>query len=247
MDAQTNPRPAAEQLAWVARQLWAGRLAGVLSTHSLDLPGYPFGSLVPYCLDADGMPLVLLSHLAQHTKNLEADGHCSLTVTASGDGDVQRLARLVAVGDMEPIPADQGGRFLRYFPHTEVYLRELNFRFHRLRPRRFHFNNGFTSARWFDPERILHPNPLAPGEELAILAHMNRDHPVALSSYLRRTGVSLTKEDSTVRMVGMDGEGIDLARNLGDEEQLHRLALPRPIADRHEARQVLIEMAHGDD
>lgn len=53
---------------------------GVLSTHSQAHPGYPFGSVVPYCLDNVGFPLLLLSHLAQHTRNLMAEPRCALTL-----------------------------------------------------------------------------------------------------------------------------------------------------------------------
>lgn len=46
---------------------------GVLSTHPVDTPGYPFGSIVPYCLDRRGYPEILISRIAQHTKNIQAD------------------------------------------------------------------------------------------------------------------------------------------------------------------------------
>ncbi len=233
-------RQDSEHQASSARQLWAGGFVGVLSTHSLDLPGYPFGSVVPYCLGADGAPLFLLSHLSQHTKNLAADGRCSLTVSARGEGDVQQLARIVAIGDVEPLPTERGQRYLRYFPQSEFYLRELNFRFYRLEPRRFHFNNGFATARWFGIDRIVRANPLAADEETAILDHMNQDHQQALQSYFRQTGVSLElADDSIISLVGMDAEGIDLLQG----ERLRRLALPRPISDRQAARELLIEMA----
>jgi putative heme iron utilization protein len=239
-------KPDSEQQAWAARQLWAGRFAGVLSTHSLDLPGYPFGSVVPYCLDASGSPVFLLSHLSQHTKNLDANPRCSLTVFEAGDSDVQQSMRIVAVGDIEPLSPELGVRYPRYFPQSEFYLRELNFRFYRLLARRFHVNAGFATARWFGPDRILRTNPLQPSEESGLLEHMNQDHPEALRSYLRQTGVFLDAEDiAAVRLAGMDGEGIDL--RVGDDSngRIHRIALPQRIENRDEAREVLIEMARG--
>ena len=74
---------------------------------------------------------------------------------------------------------------------------------------------------------------------------MNRDHPDAVRSYFRRIGLSLAENPTVARMAGMDGEGIDLARRTEQGEDLRRLALPRPIADRAQARDVLIEMARG--
>lgn len=54
-----------------ARELLLKEYRGVLSTHSKSMPGFPFGSVVPYCLDADGNPLILISRIAQHTHNLQ--------------------------------------------------------------------------------------------------------------------------------------------------------------------------------
>lgn len=56
-----------------ARELLLKEYRGVLSTHSKSMPGFPFGSVVPYCLDAEGNPLILISRIAQHTHNLLKD------------------------------------------------------------------------------------------------------------------------------------------------------------------------------
>ncbi|MBK5938318.1 pyridoxamine 5'-phosphate oxidase family protein [Halochromatium roseum] len=95
-----------DQQAAAARQVLAGSFHGLLSTHSLELAGYPFGSVVPYVLDQEGRPLLLLSPLSQHTKNLEADSRCGLTVVEEGEGDVQQRGRLSAVGKVTPCGAD---------------------------------------------------------------------------------------------------------------------------------------------
>ena len=62
------------------QQLLRHSYQGVLSTHSVQLQGYPFGSVVPFCLDKQGRVVVLISDLAQHTKNLKQDSRCSLLV-----------------------------------------------------------------------------------------------------------------------------------------------------------------------
>ncbi len=54
-----------------ARELLLKEYRGVLSTHSKSMPGFPFGSVVPYCLDDQGRPLILISRIAQHTHNLQ--------------------------------------------------------------------------------------------------------------------------------------------------------------------------------
>jgi putative heme iron utilization protein len=57
--------------------------------------GYPFGSLVPYVLDHDGRPIILVSRLAEHTKNIEADARVSLLAHDA----VEARASLVALAD----------------------------------------------------------------------------------------------------------------------------------------------------
>ena len=221
-----------------ARQLLAGRLHGVLSTHSLEHAGYPFGTLVPYVLGQDGLPVLLLSHLSQHTKNIDADPRCGLIVVAEGDGDVQQLARLSAVGNLA---GDTGHadaeRYFRYFPASRDYFEQLGFRFYRFEPLRFHWNAGFATARWFGSDRISAPNPLSDEAQTRIIGHMNQDHDDALRGYCRDAGIQAG--DAPVTMVGIDAEGIDL--RCGD--RLVRAALPFTIDNADDARRALVEMA----
>jgi len=227
-----------DEQARAARQLLAGVWHGVLSTHSQEQPGYPFGSVVPYVLDRAGLPLLLLSHLSQHTKNLDADPRCSLTLVEPGDGDIQQRGRLTAIGDMQRVdPAADAARYFVYFPQSRVYFEQLGFRFYRFVPSRFHWNGGFATARWFGVDRIVRANPLDPEIQARIVGHMNRDHADVLQRYLAAPPITAT--DSVVEMLGIDAEGIDL--RLG--ERLHRVALPRTIASAEDAHDVLIEMA----
>ncbi len=228
----------ADDQARAARQLLAGAFHGVLSTQSAEHAGYPFGSVVPFVLDQQGMPLLLLSHLSQHTRNIDADARCGLTLLGSGEGDVQQRARLSAIGDViAAADTADAERYFDYYPQAAGYYRELGFRFYRFEPIRFHWNAGFATARWFAAGRVLRANPLDCDTQARIIAHMNRDHRDALHRYLdaaapRGTGVE-------VFMVGIDAAGIDL--RIAD--RLYRVALPRDIASAEEARAVLVEMA----
>ena len=155
-----------------------------------------------------------------------------------GSGDVQTRSRLSALGDVAPTDQPPGmERYFEYFPQTRFYHEQLGFRFYSFRAKRFHWNGGFATARWFAPGRIIRANPLVPDVERKILTHMNQDHGDSLLHYLGRLGKPVP--DSPVIMVGMDAEGIDL--RVADE--LHRLELPREINTAEEARSVLIEMA----
>jgi len=222
----------------LARDLLAGRFEGVLSTLTEEPPGQPFGSVVPYCLDHAGRPLLLLSHLAQHTGHLTAQPRCSLTVLAAGGGDVQQRSRLTCLGQAHPVSAAEGARYLNHFPQGRLYLDELNFRCYRIEPERFHWNAGFATARWLGTDRVLRASPFDADREQAILDHMNADHPDALRRYLCTAGITVAA-DAEVILTGIDGEGLDL--RVG--EQLYRLPLCRTIDAPDQARQVLVDMA----
>jgi hypothetical protein len=204
-----------------ARQLWAGRFQAVLVTHSLAEPGYPFPSVVPYCLDREGHPLLLLSHLAQHTKNLTADPRCGLSVAERTEGDVQQTLRLSCPAQAQAVDQAERAaeaRWLRYFPASRPYLEQLNFRLYRLLPRRFHFNGGFAAARWLGNERILRHSPFDEAEELRLLAELADLAPVLAA----QVGAG----EHPLRLAGVDPWGIDLAWGA----HFRRLPLPGPLA-----------------
>ena len=86
-----------------ARELLLKEYRGVLSTHSKSMPGFPFGSVVPYCLDDQGRPLILISRIAQHTHNLQKDPKCSLLVGERGAEDVQAVGRITLLAEAEKL------------------------------------------------------------------------------------------------------------------------------------------------
>jgi hypothetical protein len=204
-----------------ARQLWAGRFQGVIATQSLAEPGYAFPSVVPYCLDRQGRALLLLSHLAQHTKNLEVDPRCGFSVAEATDADVQQSLRLACTADVERVGPDDlssHARFFRYFPASRPYLEQLNFRLYRLTPRRFHFNGGFATARWLGSERVLRESPLEAPQESRLLG--------ALADALAPSSdSSITPDSQPRRFAGVDPWGLDIAFG----ECLHRIPLVGPL------------------
>src|SRR6478752_4339347 len=92
-----------------ARQLLLQESFGVLSTISVDVPGYPFGSVTPYCVDRDCRPIVYISTIAQHTRNILANSKVSLTVVEanSDSDDVQARGRLTLLADARPVNRDE--------------------------------------------------------------------------------------------------------------------------------------------
>src|SRR5580693_6795485 len=84
--------------------MYLGRI-GSLSTLSRKQPGFPFGSVMPYGSDDHGRPIFLISTMAMHTQNLQADPRASLLVTQEGiDGEPLGASRITLLGSVLPVP-----------------------------------------------------------------------------------------------------------------------------------------------
>lgn len=232
-----------EDVAAEARALLLGAYQGVLSTNSGDMPGYPFGSVAPYCLNDAGEPVFLVSELAQHTKNLRADSRCSFIVIAGGD-DIQATARLTLTGECTPVlPEDVdavSGRYYRYFPDARDFHKTLDFVFFVLKPLRCRFIGGVGRIHWLKGMDLLMANPLAGEKEVGIVGHMNADHADALVHYCHQAGLPVPGDIAPV-MTGIDAEGIHI--RLG--ARIARIAFSRPVANPQEAREALVAMARA--
>lgn len=129
---------------------------GVLSTLSVKLEGFPFGSVVPYCLDNDGWPVIFISTIAEHTKNIEADNRCSLTIIMDGE-NVQANGRICIIGRMEKLLFEEKEIMERYylqFPDSRSYDATHDFSFYRLLPISIRYIGGFGQIHWFKPEEF---------------------------------------------------------------------------------------------
>ncbi len=217
-----------------ARRLLLESSFGVLSTVSLDLPGYPFGSVTPYCTDRMCRPIIYISHIAQHTKNIVADSRVSLTVIEkSTSDDVQAQGRVTCIADAKQIETgneDVRERYFRYFPAARQYERTHGFTFFRLDPVRIRFIGGFGRIFWVEPEEFMTPNPFSPVEEARIVQHMNKDHTDALD---RCAG------GGPAEMAGIDAEGFDILK----AGRKVRIPFAVPVTNMEDARKALVEMA----
>lgn len=221
-----------------ARKLLNHQGVGVLSTHSIDIEGYPFGSIAPYTLNYDGEPIILISDIAQHTRNIKQNNKVSLTVFDSQADDPQSGSRLTWIGDAQPVDASDTqtrDRYLRYFPAAESYFEAHDFSFYRLGLRRARFIGGFGEIYWIEPDSMLVKNPFRETER-GIVEHMNQDHQQALFHYCELFGFGGPESAS---MTGIDSEGFDL---LVDKRKL-RIDFDSAIHTTEEARAALVKLA----
>lgn len=226
-------------LAREARGLLRRARFGVLSTISRREDGYPFGSITPFVLDEAARPLILISTLAEHTKNVDADPRSSLIAFEGGD-DVQAQGRATVLGDCSRLEDQELPRlrYLRYFPDAAGYFETHDFFFYRIEPRIVRFIGGFGAIHWISRESFTPPpTPLA-GQEAAILAHMNADHRHNLQAYCRhRFGV----DANAVEMLGIDCDGFDVRA----DTRILRFDFPAPIGNAQDARRELVAMAEA--
>ena len=150
-----------------ARNLLLGQRYATLSTHSLDCAGYPFGSLVPYVSGYDNKPILLISRLAQHTKNISADSRVSLMISdASGiqSGDIQAAGRLTIMGDAQPLKDENAeNRYFSYYPDAKHYAEELDFEFYFIEPLQVRYIGGFGQIHWLAVASLFDLSSNQPG------------------------------------------------------------------------------------
>ena len=220
-----------------ARALLRRHNFGVLSTHSIDMPGYPFGSVTPYAVDHAGQPVILISSIAQHTKNIDGDARVSLTVLDANAREQQAASRLTVLADatrVEGPSAAARALYLSHFPDAAGYFDFHDFSLFTLEVRRARFIGGFGKIHWVEAADLKLANPLA-ASEVEILEHMNADHRPALEAYCR---AFLGLEPEAVTMSGIDAEGFDLL-----VDGVHaRVTLDAPIATPEEARMALVAL-----
>ena len=214
---------------------------GVLSTLSVALPGYPFGSVVPFCLDRQGLPVILIADIAQHTKNIRGAPRVSLIVFDRGASDLQANGRLTLVADAAQVDAhdsDTAERYYRFFPGARGYHQTHGFEFWRLSPRRLRFIGGFGAIHWLEPAAVLPTNPFSAEQETSMVEHMNADHVEAMRRYLTPYRDAINTEHEP-RFAGCDRYGFHL--QVGD--RVIRIAFEAPVASPLEVRKALVALA----
>jgi heme iron utilization protein len=222
--------------AMLARRLVRSTGHATLAT-SLD--GWPYASLVAAACAPDATPILLLSDLARHTKNLAADPRVSLLFAEPGaPSDPLAAARLSLLGRAarcdDPALA---ARFAARHPGSGDYAAFADFRLYRVVIERGHLVAGFgrISSVAGDALRFAADAAALAAAEADIVAHMNADHADALALYARHL---LDRGGAGWRMTGIDPEGIDLRR----EAETARLDFATPVLSAAAARETLVAL-----
>lgn len=227
-----------------ARALIRAATTAALATLQADAAGWPYPSLVQVATDAAGRPLLLLSDLAEHTRNLGADGRVGLLFDGTAGLDeplagarLSLLGRAAATAD----PADRA-RYLARFPGAAMFADFKDFRFYRVAPERAHLVAGFGRIHWVAAAGLVLDAGTAGAAqalEAGVIEHMNRDHADALILYARVLG---GLEAAAAEMVGVDRLGFKLRIRAADGLHGRRIGFPREVTTVEQCRAVLIEM-----
>ena len=205
--------------------------------------GDPYCSLVNVASHPDGSPILLISRLALHTKNILGDSRVSLMLDERAEGDPLEGSRIMLAGRAEEAGAEDMDllrrRYLNAHPSSEVFVDFRDFSFFRIQPSGAHLVAGFGRIVDLKPEQFLtdisDAGTLLEAEQGAV-EHMNADHREAMNLY----ATSLLGADAADwRCTGCDPDGIDMAAGT----KVLRLEFPRRIVTPFALRQILKELA----
>ncbi len=223
-----------------ARQVLRGTATGALAT--LHESGSPFASFVTVASASDGEPILLLSALAAHTRNLKRDSRASLLLVAPGGetGDPLAGARLTVTGRV--VRTDENAdrrRFLARHSEAEGYAGFGDFAVYRLAVESGHLVAGFGRIVALGRGALLTDcsdcGDLLKAEESAI-AHMNADHADALALYAQTL---CGMPAGAWIMTGCDPDGIDLRAGA----LRARLAFPDKVRTGEDLRRTLAALS----
>jgi putative heme iron utilization protein len=210
-----------------------------------DLAGWPYASLVLLAVEPTAAPLLLISDLAEHTRNIRADPRVALLVDGTaGLADPLTGARASLLG--RALPCDPGqadtsqamARYVARHPSAALYAGFRDFHLFRVELAAAHLVAGFGRIHWAPADAILHPPAPALAEsEPGIIAHMNADHADALDLMAGAAGL----RDTGWQMTGIDPEGIDLRR----AGEVGRVVFGAPVTDAATARAELVRLARA--
>jgi heme oxygenase (biliverdin-IX-beta and delta-forming) len=228
--------------AGLARSLLSRSRQGALATLMAG-KGDPYCSLINVASAPDGAPVLLISRLAIHTKNILADARVSVMLDERATGDPLEGARIMLAGIAEEATGDNVAllrrRYLAAHPSAEMFADFKDFSFFRIVPKGLHLVAGFGRIVDLSPTEFL--TDLTDADALIeaepdIVAHMNTDHADTMNLYAVKL---LSAQPGAWRCTGCDPEGLDMQEGT----RTLRLGFPHRITTPTALRQILKALA----
>jgi heme iron utilization protein len=199
---------------------------------------------MPYGLDEHGRPIFLISTMAMHTQNLQADSRASLLVTQEDGSDPLGASRVTLVGNVRPIPeaevAEARQLYLARYANSKYWVDFEDFSFYRMDVVDIYYVGGFGVMGWVSASEYgrSQPDPLA-DSMIEIIQHMNADHKDSLVLLARRFA-GIEAQEAT--MTAVDRLGFQIRVKTSDGMRGTRIAFLREVGNPAETRKVLVEM-----
>lgn len=170
---------------------------GTLATHSREPAGFPYPTALPFAPTAQHFPMILISHLAEHTRNLQADSRAGFLIAHSSSDSILDGQRLTLLGSFSPAHPDStdqlANRYLRYQPEAARYLELGDFTFWVMTVEKMRYIGGFGAMGWIA------------GNTLDLLPALSDEEEGALLQMFRKTS-----DESTLELLSVDRYGCDL-------------------------------------
>ena len=227
--------------AKLARSLLRRSRQGALATLMAG-NGDPYCSLVNVASHPDGSPILLISRLALHTRNILGDGRVSLMLDERAEGDPLEGSRIMLAGRAEEATGEGAAvlrrRYLNTHSSAEAFVNFKDFSFFRIRPAGAHLVAGFGRIVDLKPEQFLtdisDAGALLEAEQGAV-EHMNEDHREAMNLYATKL---LGAEAADWSCTGCDPDGIDMQAG----PKVLRLDFPARVTSGTELRKMLVKL-----
>ncbi len=237
MDASAPFEPAR-----LTRSLLGRSRQGALATLMAG-SGDPYCSLVNVASLPDGAPVLLISRLALHTRNILHDARVSLMLDERAPGDPLEGARIMLAGTAAEAQGEARAvaerRYLAAHPSAAAFAGFPDFSFFTIAPKGVHLVAGFGRIVDLAPQKFL--TDLTNADALVaaepdIVAHMNADHRDTMNLYAEKLFGTAPGE---WHCTGCDPAGLDLQ----DGPRTLRLEFPQRVTAPAALRQVLKEIA----
>jgi len=171
---------------------------GTLATHSREPHDFPYPTALPFAPTARHLPMLLISHLAEHTRNLHADARAGFLVAHPADGGVLDGQRLTMLGSFAPASPEEGAelarRYLRYHPDAARYLELGDFSFWVMSVERMRYIGGFGAMGWLAGEELDALPPVSAADESSLWEYFD----------------AFAGRPENLRLLGVDRYGCDL-------------------------------------
>lgn len=222
--------------------------SGILSTLSLSVKGFPFGSVTPFLMTESGDIVLYASDIAQHSRNMNANEKVSLFVYDSSERDSQASARVTVIGNasVDSVDASLQTLYFTLFPQAKAYIEAHDFRFYLIKTHKVRYIGGFGEIYWFSQNEwseLMYP--MASLVDGAI-QHMHADHADALSQIVSHA-VSESVQEGSVTMQSCFQHGFHYmnksnSKNAHGTDPIRFISFAKPICDKYDLRHAMVDL-----